>query len=82
MSRHVSRSLKFLHTIGSVGVLGSLGCLIALIWATPGDAELRSYAHTRIAMGQIADYIFMPSLCITLVAGLFAIAANRVFQNA
>ena len=36
----------------------------------------------RGAMGAIATWVFLPSLGLTLVAGLLAIALNRGFHNA
>ena len=36
----------------------------------------------RGAMGGIAKWIFLPSLALTLIAGLLALAVNRAYQNA
>jgi hypothetical protein len=36
----------------------------------------------RAAMGGIATWIFLPSLGLTLIAGLLAIAVNRTYQSA
>ncbi|MEM1306540.1 MAG: hypothetical protein AAGG99_03365 [Pseudomonadota bacterium] len=82
MTNHTARALKFLHTVGTVGVLGALACLLVLLWFLPPISEQAAYAYARIAMGRIADWVFMPALCVTLVAGLLSIAASRVFQNA
>jgi hypothetical protein len=74
--------LKFLHTIGAIGLIGSMGCLIVLLGAAPPPDSLAGYASARGAMGDIATWIFLPSLGVTLVAGLLAIAYTRAFQNA
>jgi hypothetical protein len=34
------------------------------------------------AMSSIATWMFLPSLALTLIAGLLAIAVNRAFHNA
>ena len=78
----VQHSLKFLHTIGAIGLIGSLGCLLVLMSLTPGPGSLAEYALMHRAMGAIATWIFFPSLGITLVAGLLAIGLNRGFHNA
>ncbi|MBS0529552.1 MAG: hypothetical protein JSS22_09215 [Proteobacteria bacterium] len=36
----------------------------------------------RAAMGDISTYIFLPSLGLTLIGGLLAIAVNRAYHNA
>lgn len=83
---HLRHVLKFLHTIGAIGMMGSMACLLVLLGVTPrltGDpAALAGYALMRRAMGAIATWIFFPSLGLTLGAGLLAIAFNRGFHNA
>ncbi len=76
------RLLKFLHTIGAVGLMGAMACLLVLLVFVPAPASLSQYALIRGAMGGIAKWIFLPSLALTLIAGLLAIAANRAFHNA
>ena len=75
-------TLKFLHTMGAVGLMGSLACLLVLIALEPPAASLAQYAQARAAMGAIASWIFMPSLGVTLVAGMLSIAVYRPFHNA
>ena len=55
--------------------------LVLLSWAPPPTA-LAEYALIRGAMGSIATWIFFPSLGITLIAGLLAIAYSNAFHNA
>ncbi len=76
------RSLKFLHTLGAIGLLGSMGCLLAMLSVTPPPSALVEYAAMRRAMGAVATWIFFPSLGVTLVAGLLAIGLNRAYHNA
>ncbi len=78
----VRHFLKFLHTLGAIGLMGSMASLLVLLNAAPPPSELAEYASMRHAMGAIATWIFFPSLALTLIAGLLAIANNRGFHNA
>ena len=76
------RTLKFLHTMGAIGLMGAMACLLVLLALSPPPAKIAEYALMRGAMGTIATWVFLPSFVLTLVAGLLAIAANRAFHNA
>ena len=76
------RVMKFLHTMGAIGLLGAMACLLVLLGLTPAPAQLAEYALMRGAMSEIARWVFLPSLALTLVAGLLAIAANGAYHNA
>jgi hypothetical protein len=76
------RLIKFLHTIGAIGLMGSMACLLVLMGATPPPTSLAEYALMRGAMAEIATWVFFPSLVLTLMAGLLAIGVNRTFHNA
>jgi hypothetical protein len=74
--------MKFLHTMGAIGLMGSMACLLVLLSFTPSPHSLSEYALMRGTMAAIAKWIFLPSLALTLIAGMLAIAMNRAFQNA
>lgn len=76
------RTLKFLHTMGAIGLMGAMACLLVLLAFVPPPSRLAEYALLRGAMGTIATWVFLPSFAMTLIAGLLAIAANRAFHNA
>jgi len=76
------RLMKFLHTMGAIGLMGAMACLLVLLWVMPDTSSLPEYARMRAAMGAIATWIFLPSLGLTLIGGLLAIAVNRAFHNA
>ena len=76
------RALKFLHTMGAVGLMGAMAPLIVLLSLAPPPSDLAGYALMRGAMSAIATWIFLPSLAVTLLAGLLAMALNRAFLNA
>jgi len=78
----VRRILKFLHTMGAIGLMGAMAALLVLLAWTPPPSELATYATMRGAMGAVATWVFFPSLGLTLVAGLLAIAVTRGFHDA
>jgi hypothetical protein len=76
------RLMKFMHTMGAIGLMGAMACLIVLLSFIPAPTSLSEYALMRSAMGGIATWIFLPSLALTLIAGLLAMAVNRGYHSA
>ncbi len=76
------RILKFLHTMGAIGLIGAMASMLVLANVAPPPTSLAGYAAVRGAMGSIASWMFLPSLGLTLIAGLLAIAFNRAYHNA
>lgn len=79
---NVRRLIKFLHTIGAIGQIGAMACLLVLLSFVPAPTQLSEYATMRGAMGGIATWIFLPSLGLVLISGLLAIALNRAYHSA
>ncbi|WP_128566372.1 hypothetical protein [Methylobacterium crusticola] len=76
------RLLKFLHTMGTIGLMGAMASLLVLLGVAPPPASLAGYALMRGAMSAVATWVFLPSLALTLFAGLLAVALTRAFHNA
>ena len=78
------RLLKFLHTVGAIGMAGAMACLLVLLALAlaPAPSQAAEYAALYGAMGKIAGWVLFPSLGLTLVSGLLAMAATRAYQNA
>ena len=76
------RLLKFLHEMGSIGFMGAIAALVILLGVAPPPTSLSEYAFVCGAMGKIATWILLPSLALTITAGLLSIAVNRAFHNA
>jgi uncharacterized membrane protein len=76
------RVMKFLHTIGAVGLMGAMICLTVLLGFVPKPTSLTEYALMFAGMNGIVTWIFLPSLALTLIAGLLAIAVNRAYHSA
>jgi hypothetical protein len=74
------RTLKALHEIGAIGVMGSLAACIVLVATAPTDS-LVGYAAVRHGIAEITRWLLVPSLAITLITGLGAIAASDAYIN-
>jgi hypothetical protein len=73
--------LKVLHEIGAVGVLGSLAACVVLVVTAPTES-LVGYAAVRQGIAEISKWLLVPSLAITVITGLAAIAATDAYINA
>ena len=75
------RLLKFLHTMGAIGFMGALACLVALSRpAAAGPTRLLRADPGRD--GGAATWVILPSFALTLVPGLLSIAVTPAFHNA
>ncbi len=78
----LKRLLKFLHTVGAIGFMGAMACLLAFLAFAPEPASLAEYAAMRRAIAGVGTWVYLPSLMLTLIAGLLSIAATPAFHNA
>jgi hypothetical protein len=62
--------------------MGAVASLLAMMSFAPPPTSLAKYALMLRAMDEIASWIFLPSLTLTLIAGLLAIAVNPAFHEA
>lgn len=80
MTRH--KTLKFLHIVGTVGFCAALLALLVLHASLPDPSQLQQFASIRIAMGNVAKWLLLPSTGLVVVSGLIAMALNDVYKNA
>jgi uncharacterized membrane protein len=73
--------LKILHEIGAVGVMGALAACIVLVVTAPRHS-MAEYAAVRHGISAITQWLLVPSLAVTLITGLLAIAASETYINA
>ena len=79
----LKRTLKLLHEVSGIGVLGSLACYLVLAATAPDPwSSLGAYAAVRMGIVHITKIILVPSLAVVLISGLLSIAANRAFHDA
>jgi len=75
------KSIKVMHQIGAVGVLGALVACVVLVVTAP-EESLEGYAAVRRGIAALSKWVLVPSLLLVLVSGLAAIAANRAYMDA
>lgn len=75
------RFIKFLHTLGAIGMMGAIASFLLLIIFLPEPTSVAEYARMRLAMAGISNWIFLPSLVLTLISGLLSIAVTRSYQD-
>jgi uncharacterized membrane protein len=75
------RLLKFFHTLGAIGLMGAMACLLVIISLAP-PKSLAAYAFMVGAMADVLKWVFLPSMVLTLIAGLLAIAVNYAYHEA
>ena len=76
------RLLKFLHTLGAAGLMGGMGALAVVMMLEPASLGAVGYITLTGAMMKIAAWIIAPSMVLTVIAGLLAIAATPAFHDA
>lgn len=75
------RFVKFLHTVGAIGMMGAIASFLVLLCFLPEPTSIAEYVRMRAAMAGISNWIFLPSLVLTLISGLLAIAVTRAYQD-
>ena len=68
--------------MGAIGLMGAMASLLVLFAVAPPPTALSEFVLIRGAMAAIATWVFFPSLALTIIAGLLAIAFNRGYHNA
>lgn len=74
--------VKCLHLIGAAGLLGGLAALAVVVMATPAAIGAAGYVTLMHTMAAIAAWIIGPSVLVTIVSGLLAIAVHAPFHDA
>ena len=70
---HLRKTMKFLHTVASAGMIGGLLAYGVLLVYAPQDT-LSRYADMRQSIMYVSNYVLLPSLGIALVTGLLSMA--------
>jgi uncharacterized membrane protein len=82
MNQHIRYALKFLHTLGAIGLMGAMASLLVLLAFMPAPVSLAEYAAVRTQMAHVGAWILVPSMGVTLIAGLLSMAFVRAYQTA
>ena len=75
--------IKIAHTLGAVGLLGTMVTLLVVLGVLPEPAEdLNSYALLTDLVDRLARWLLLPSLTAALVSGLLAISQGPSYHSA
>ena len=77
----MKRSLKFLHEVGSAGMIGALAAHIVLLVGAK-NMSLVEYAAVRHGIFDLSRWVLLPSLTLVLFTGLLSMAVTPAFHNA
>ena len=77
----MKRLLKFLHEVGTVGVMGALMAQMVLS-LTSTDLSAEAFAVMRRGILTLTQWLLLPSLAVVLVSGLLAMGLHRPYQSA
>jgi len=79
----VRKLMKFGHTLGAIGLLGTMISLVVVLAALPQPADdIHSYAVLTELVDRLARWLLLPSLTLTRVSGLLAMAWGPSFHSA
>lgn len=82
LHRNMRRLLKFLHTVGSVGLMGGLAAYMIVLAAVPAEVSLETEAAVRGGLAELTKWIIFPSMAVCVLSGLLAIAVHYPFAEA
>ncbi|NJK88777.1 MAG: hypothetical protein HC923_04845 [Myxococcales bacterium] len=77
----MKRTLKFLHEIGTVGVMGAVSVMLILSSFGKG-LPIEDHAILREVIRLTSRLLLIPSLLIVLASGLIAMAVHKPYHNA
>lgn len=71
--------VKLLHVVASCGLVGALMGYAIILYHLPVEAS--RYADARQVIENLANYLLLPSLAVSLVSGLLSMVAHRPFLD-
>ena len=77
----MKRLFKFLHEVGTVGMMGAVAAQLIMAVHAQGLPDLE-YAAVRQSILLVSEWLLLPSLCVVLLSGLWAMAAHSPYHNA
>jgi hypothetical protein len=77
----MKRTLKLIHELGTVGVMGAVAAQIVLA-SLSRDLPIAELAIARDAIWGLTRYLLLPSLALVLVSGLIAMGVTKAFHDA
>ena len=78
----MKRLMKFLHTMGAIGMIGALAAILVVHAGLPPATELAAYVQMREVLDDLARYLLFPSLGLVLFSGLMSMSVGKFFTGA
>lgn len=78
----MQRVMKFVHTLGAIGLAGGLAAYIIILSVTPQEAATVEYASLRTSLAAVTSWLIVPSMLVAVVSGLVALIVNPKFMDA
>ncbi len=73
---------KFAHTLGAIGLLGTMAGLLVVLALLPDPSEdIQTYAVLTEVVDKLARWLLLPSLAITLVSGLLSMGSVPAYHS-
>lgn len=67
--------------MAAIGIGGAMAALLAMLAVLPEPSDMAAYASARAMMLAIANYLFLPSLVLVLISGMFSYAFTPAYLN-
>lgn len=77
----MKRTLKVLHELATVGVMGGAGAILVLEAVARGSSP-EAYAAVRAGLAVVAHRVIFPSMVLVVISGMLAMIAHRPYMNA
>ncbi len=74
--------VKLLHSVGAIGLTGGLATYMVALAAGPEMSDIEAYAALRLSLDAVSSKIIVPSLGLTIVSGVMALAVHYPFSEA
>lgn len=80
-NRFTKRTVKFLHTVTGLGLVGGLAAYMLVLWAGPDVTSINEYAAMRQSLAAVSKWLIMPSMLGVIVSGLLAMALHYSYME-
>jgi hypothetical protein len=74
--------MKFLHTVGAIGLTGGLGTFMLVLATGPELSNIGAYAAMRTSLEALSGWVIVPSMGLVTTSGLLAMAVHYPFMDA
>lgn len=76
------RTVKFLHTVSGLGLVGGLAAYMLVLWAGPEVTSISEYAALRESLAALSKWLILPSMLGVVLSGLLAMGLNFNYMEA